>query len=204
MKLRLWHDPFDVAPHARRHSTLAWVLLASGVLVLAAGSWRAWFAMQAATQQQAAHAEAVAQHRAISRASATLQTTGTSKEAEKLLQAFRLPWFGLFAALETAVAETQARVTVLSLVPAVADARTVQVQLVAVAADPAAMVAFLRAVQAQPGVARADLAASESEDSVGPRALRFQLDVVLAPESVRRPAPAAAEPAVQARRVGFQ
>jgi hypothetical protein len=177
-------DPFDIAPHASRHTRASWMTLVLGLvsaLVCASLLGRSLQSLQRAEQasrkdrelaQAQAEAEAVARHR---RADPTALERGRAQR--RLQQVLRMSWSGLFDALESAGQHVDGGVSIISLAPVAAQGHVAEVTLTALAVSEQVMLQYIRTLQKDPHVREVRLSTQQPAVNGAVPVIRFQFSM---------------------------
>lgn len=176
-------DPFDIAPHARRHAPSAWLLFAVGMAfaaacaVLFARSWGE--ARQAQVDLVAARGALKAQARAQSKLAEQREPGDVVRARLELQQVLNLSWSGLFDILEGATKAVEARVTVAALAPVVLRPRGAEIGITGLAATPDAMLLYLQTLQADRRIRQVQLVSQQTASAGAASVIRFQATLLL-------------------------
>lgn len=190
-------DPFDVAPGATRHTRVAWLTLAVGlVFMLACG------ALLERNLNAVRHAEDAGRtQRDLARASAEKEIAARQRSSDpaavermraqqRLQNILRMSWSGLFDALESAGRQVDGGAVILALAPARTQADAAEVGLTGLAVSHQVVVDYIRALETSPGVRQVQLATQQPALSSGVQVVRFQLSFLWDPRVRPQPQPA--------------
>jgi len=181
----LVQDPFNVAPHAKRHTRAAWVLLILSLVVALAASAalaRSWRRFASAAEDLASTQRtlrAQARKEAADAAESTRKPTGEVRARLELQQVLNVSWSGLFEVLEGATKVVDGRVTVSALAPVRLRPDGAELGITALAVNSDAMLQYLQAMQTDLRVKQVQLVAQQGATANGAAVLRFQATLVL-------------------------
>lgn len=177
------HDPFDIAPRARRHPPAAWCLFAVGVAcALVSATLLARGLVAASTAQDeiaAARAALKSQVRTEARVAAQREPADLVRARLELQQVLNLSWSGLFDLLEGATKAVDARVTIAALAPVRLRPQGVEIGITGLAASPDAMLQYLQTLQADRRISQVQLASQQPATVSGASVIRFQASLLL-------------------------
>lgn len=184
-------DPFNIAPHAPRHTRASWMVLAAGLLFAGGCIWPLAQGIQAMKQATDVHTAA----NAAVRSQADVQRTALlrqndpaalarAKAQQKIQTMLRMSWSGLFGALETAAQAVRGGVSILALVPSNAQANVAQVSVTALAANPHVMLKYVDALQKNSYIRNVEVTMQQPDEKTGPDVIRFQMTVLWDPSAM--------------------
>lgn len=178
-------DPFDIAPHASRHTPAAWVLLVMSVAVAVLSAYacaRSW--------EEAADARTVAtdlrnelqahlQKEASRAAEAARKPSEEARARLEVQRILNISWTGLFEVLEGATKVVDGRVVVAALAPARLRPDGAELKITALASDTDHMLQYLQALQADLRVKRVQMVSQETATVSNTPVVRFQATLLL-------------------------
>lgn len=178
-------DPFDIAPHATRHTPVAWGVLLAGAAVAAFAALhfaRAWESTAGADEELGAARQALRAQALKASALASEQArapTDAVRARLELQRILNLSWSGLFDVLEAATKAVDRRVTISSLAPVKLRPAGAEVGVTALAATPDAMLQYLKALQEDRRVQQVQLVSQQLTTFGSAQVLRFQVAILL-------------------------
>ena len=189
MKPYLDPNQFDVAPGAKKHLPIAWVMLAVSALAFIACLYplaQELNRLSVAKSTQAALTKTMRRDAAEQRKQLAEQNNAAAIDREKIRaqiqESVHMSWDGIFDTLEVAANTVHAGVSILSLAPTRVSGTATQLNISALAANTPIMLAYIEALKKDPRVSLVELSTQQPDEKVGPAVLRFRLHVVLNPK----------------------
>lgn len=189
MKLYLDSNKFNVAPGAKKHLPIAWVMLAVSALAFAVCLYPLTQELKHLSAAKTAqtvltktlHRDAAEQRKQMAELN-NAAAIDREKISAQIQESVHMSWDGIFDALESAANTVHAGVSILSLAPTRVSGTATQLNISALAANTPIMLAYIEALKKDPRVSQVELSTQQPDEKVGATVLRFRLHVVLNPK----------------------
>ena len=189
MKPYLDPNQFNVAPGARKHLPIAWLMLAAGTVAFAICLYPLTHELKrlsTAKAAQAALSNTMRRDAAEQRKQVAEQNNAAAMDRERIRaqiqESVHMSWDGIFDTLEVAANTVHAGVSILSLAPTRVSGTATQLNISALAANAPIMLAYIEALKKDPRVSQVELATQQPDEKVNAAVIRFRLQVVLNPK----------------------